>query len=1049
MARQEEARAASRLSAPARVALAYVLLAGLWILVSDWLLGSLIADPKRLLVVSSWKGLGFVLVTGLMLYALLALRRAPQPGADDGTLQPLPAWVPLLVFAVLALVLGGTGNYVYRTQAAQFREHTSEQLGAIAELKAGQIEQWLVERRRDADILGASEMFAESLPKLGGPNGPSVAKRVRRSLEALRERYGLMGIELFGPGGSSVLRVGGEEVPGSVLRDTVTAVLAAGRTQLSEFDPAEAGADRVHFHLVAPIVPEGGGAGRAVGAVALTIDPERFLFSLVQSWPLPSASGESVLVRRDGDEVVFLNRLRHMDNKPLELRIPISQTTVPAVQAVLAGAGGYEGTDYRGVRAMSAFRPVPGTTWMVGAKTDLEEIMAPMEQRASLMFAIVVLAIGASALFVGFFWREQRNRYLLGHYRDQLERQALVQHFDHVVNYARDIILLMDGDGRVLDANDAALAAYGYGRDELRGLGLRELRSPEALATLERDLALAGRPGGALFETVHRRRDGSSFPVEVSERVIEVQGQPFRQAIVRDISARRAAEAEIHRLTTAYALLSETNQAIVRAVDEREIFERICRAAVVAGGYRGAWIGVFDEPVRQIRPVARAGDVGENLHSIALGDEAAPEAAGPLGAALQEGRPYVCNDVLAADTGAPCEGPGRWAGARAVAAVPFSRTDKSAGVLSLYAAAPGVFDARVVELLQEMAFDISFALEHIAREGERRAALQALQESEELFRRLVEQNVAAFFILDDDKFLYGNQRLAEIIGYPQSGIAGLPVLRTLAKEDRPAAVDSARRLLAGQAESLLLNFAVQRGDGNRIEVGAHAARAVFRGKPVIIGVAQDIGERKRAEDRIQHYVARLEEAMLTTVEAVSTMVELRDPYTAGHERRVGELAAAIGAEMGLPEETAKGLRITGYVHDIGKVRVPAEILSKPGRLSANEFAIVKEHAQNGHDILKEVQFPWPVAQVILQHHERLDGSGYPQGLKDGGIMLEARVLAVADVVESMSTHRPYRPALGLDAALGEIERNSGRLYDPDVVAACLRLFREKGYALAQ
>ena len=184
------------------------------------------------------------------------------------------------------------------------------------------------------------------------------------------------------------------------------------------------------------------------------------------------------------------------------------------------------------------------------------------------------------------------------------------------------------------------------------------------------------------------------------------------------------------------------------------------------------------------------------------------------------------------------------------------------------------------------------------------------------------------------------------------------------------------------------------------------------------------------------------------VQAVSAMVELRDPYTAGHERRAGELAAAIGAEMQLAEDVVKGLRITGYVHDIGKIGVPAEILSKPGRLTATEFELIKNHARVGYEILKDVAFPWPVAEIILQHHERLDGSGYPQQLRDGEIMLQARVLAVADVVESMGSHRPYRPALGVEAALEEITRNAGRLYDADVVSACTRLFREKGYTLA-
>jgi putative nucleotidyltransferase with HDIG domain len=186
--------------------------------------------------------------------------------------------------------------------------------------------------------------------------------------------------------------------------------------------------------------------------------------------------------------------------------------------------------------------------------------------------------------------------------------------------------------------------------------------------------------------------------------------------------------------------------------------------------------------------------------------------------------------------------------------------------------------------------------------------------------------------------------------------------------------------------------------------------------------------------------------MIATVNTLASTVEMRDPYTAGHQRRVTILACAMAEEMGLTEEQFDGLRMAGLVHDIGKFSVPVEILNKPGRISETEFSIIKHHSQAGYNILKEIEFPWPVAQIVLQHHERLNGSGYPQGLKNGGIMLEAKILAVADVVEAMASHRPYRPALGINAALEEITKNQGILYEPEIVDVCKRLFTEKGFA---
>ncbi len=204
-----------------------------------------------------------------------------------------------------------------------------------------------------------------------------------------------------------------------------------------------------------------------------------------------------------------------------------------------------------------------------------------------------------------------------------------------------------------------------------------------------------------------------------------------------------------------------------------------------------------------------------------------------------------------------------------------------------------------------------------------------------------------------------------------------------------------------------------------------------------IHVVSDITEMKQAEERLIASLARQQAMSEEVIAAIAGIVELRDPYTAGHQRRVSELASAIAVELGLGEDAVAGIRVSGMVHDVGKVIVPAEILSKPGRLSENEFMLIKGHAAAGYEILRAIEFPWPVAEVARQHHERLDGSGYPDGLKGDDILLEARIVAVADVVEAMASHRPYRAALGCEAALEEIRSGSGRRYDSAVVAACV------------
>jgi putative nucleotidyltransferase with HDIG domain len=205
----------------------------------------------------------------------------------------------------------------------------------------------------------------------------------------------------------------------------------------------------------------------------------------------------------------------------------------------------------------------------------------------------------------------------------------------------------------------------------------------------------------------------------------------------------------------------------------------------------------------------------------------------------------------------------------------------------------------------------------------------------------------------------------------------------------------------------------------------------------------DITERKKLEKEHEYTLAKLQGTLRGIILAMAKFVEERDPFTAGHQQRVSELAGAIAEEMNLTQEKVDGIRLAGAIHDIGKIRVPVEILSKPTKLSENEFEIMKVHTKIGYDILKNIPFPWPIAQIVYQHHERMDGSGYPQGLIGKDIMIEARILAVADVIEAMASHRPFRSTIGIKKAIEEISQNRDRLYDSAAVDACIRLFEEK------
>jgi PAS domain S-box-containing protein len=317
-----------------------------------------------------------------------------------------------------------------------------------------------------------------------------------------------------------------------------------------------------------------------------------------------------------------------------------------------------------------------------------------------------------------------------------------------------------------------------------------------------------------------------------------------------------------------------------------------------------------------------------------------------------------------------------------------------------------------------------------------------------LFRIAMDTTAEAIFLVSRSTmhFVQVNATACSMLGYTHDEFLeiGPPDIVGAALEDLTNEYDA---IIAGPHAPGFAELLFRRKDGSRFpaELRRHVVRA--GADWIIVGVVRDISEKKRAEAELLHYVEELKTAFMSTVEVATIISEMRDPYTAGHERRVAKIAVAIGAELGFDAHRQEGLQVAGHLHDIGKINIPAEILSRPGKLNAIEFMLIKGHAQASYDVLKGVKFPWPVADIALQHHERMDGSGYPQGLKGDEILLEARIMSVADVVEAMNSHRPYRPGLGIEAALAEIERGRETVYDPVVADACLRVFRQNGYQL--
>jgi PAS domain S-box-containing protein/putative nucleotidyltransferase with HDIG domain len=1032
--------------------LLYAAFAALWIVASSYLLTVTVADPVLLGRIELAKGLVFVFVTSILLYFLLRVRgRTSLPEAGG---QPLGTQRLLLIFSALALVVPLIGFAITRLYGPQIEREAYANLEVIDQLKAEQIENWMEERQADAEVLAGDDAFGTRVAQFVRKGQDAELSRLLLDrLDKLRSNYHYTKILLLNANGRVLLVSGEETTTAPVLPGLWRQALDSKQVQRRDIYRDEEG--HIHLEWAVPIVVPDAQGERAVAVVVLRVTAQQFIFPLIQTWPTASSSGETLLVRREGKSVMYLNELRHRQDTALRMTLPLPDGDRPAAEAISSiKPGTVQGKDYRGVPVLAAYRPVAGTNWHIVAKVDRAEVMAPLRDLVLWISLIALAAIAAVSAAVMLLWRQQQRAYQVEmRERSMAAIEESERRYRAITQSANDAIIIIDSVGNVMGWNDSAGQMFGYTESEIAGQPLTGLM-PERFRDRYREGWARVESGGErrvidkTVELAGLRKDGGEFPLELSLAQWQTTAGRFFSATIRDISRRKLAEAKIQRLTQLYAALSQCNEAIVRCTSEEELFPRICRDAVQFGGLKMAWIGLIGED-SQVKAVAAYGEGTEYLEGIRVSADADdPFGRGPTGTAIRENQPQWCQDFQHDPLTAPWHERAVRFGWGSSASLPLLRNGVVVGVFTLYSGSVNDFDEAGRGLLVEMARDISFALDSFDREVRRKQAEQVLAESEQRFRGLVEQSLAGIYIIQDGRFVYVNPRFAEIFGYDSATeLIGIEPLALVAEQDRKLVAENIRSRLEGEVQSTSYGFTAMRKDGSLIDVGVHGARATHLGRPAVIGLMQDVSEKKRAEEQIQHYIKQLEDSFMHTIEVATTLVEKRDPYTAGHEKRVALIAVAIGTELGLDAHRIEGLRVGGYVHDIGKIIVPAEILSKPGHLSAAEYELIKGHPQAGYDILKNVDFPWPVADIAYQHHERMDGSGYPRGLKGEEILLEARITTVADVVEAMSSHRPYRPGIGIEQGLAEIERGSGIHYDPVVVAACLRLFREKGYKL--
>jgi len=506
--------------------------------------------------------------------------------------------------------------------------------------------------------------------------------------------------------------------------------------------------------------------------------------------------------------------------------------------------------------------------------------------------------------------------------------------------------------------------------------------------------------------------------------ILKPFGDRELHSIIEIALHKKQMEMRIKHLNTVLRAIRNINLLITKEKNRNKLLKGVCDNLVVTRGYDTVWIAAIDESGNLVT-TAQAGLGKKFLQLRKLMQRGQLPECGRK--AIKYHGVLVIEDVSSTCTNCPLFDKNN--GKKALV-VRLESDGKIYGLLTVSISPDFIIDEDELSLLNEVAADVALALHTIKIEEERKQALNELRESEARLQNIIRKNADGIIIVDKNGLVgFINPAAEKLFGINYKEMMGE-----------------------------LFGFPVVAGETTEIDIiGKNKKRIVaemrtvninWQGKAAHLASLRDITARRQTEKALEQSLGKSRRILQQTVKSLSSALEKRDPYTAGHSWRVAQLACAIAKELHMTDEQITGIHMAAAIHDIGKIYVPAEILSKPSRLTKTEFDMVKTHCQIGYEILENIEFPCPVAKTVLQHHERMNGSGYPQGLKGRRLLRGARILGVADVVEAMCSIRPYRPAPGLEKALEEITQNKGKLYDPDVVDICIKLFKNKDFKFA-
>jgi PAS domain S-box-containing protein len=457
--------------------------------------------------------------------------------------NPPRPWPLIILFFIIMLSVGFAGIAYYNYQKDNLLTEKQQELSTIADLKIRQITQWRFERLSVGKFLGDNILLVEKISDfLNNPVRILSSDMILQSLKSLTENFDFKSAVIIDREGNARLAFPvSDTVIGNNLRPLLNGIARDRKIVMTDLH-INSSVNYIHLDLIVPLIDMRVNDTLVLGFLALRIDPGKVLYPLLKTWPTISKSAETLIVRKEGDEIVYLNELRHKKNSQLTLRKPVWEEKLPAAMAFRGIKGTIDGIDYRNVSVVASMKKIPGTQWFMVAKVDREEVISVLNSQMRLVITLLVLFMATIGLFLGFLIWNQRVVFYRERYEAELNRLALFKHFDYILKFANDIIFLLDKDLNIVEANDRALESYLFNRDEMTGMNLKSLQSPETLSEIGEQIGEVNEHGSATFETIHARRDNTTFPVEISSRIVDIEGSKYYQTIGRDITERKQAE---------------------------------------------------------------------------------------------------------------------------------------------------------------------------------------------------------------------------------------------------------------------------------------------------------------------------------------------------------------------------------------------------------------------------------------------------------------------------------------------------------------------------